>query len=243
MLRALLQRNYNLAFAGRKISGPAITAMEAVNKYMDQIKAITSGNKGISAIDIDLMLEHTRRLYESILQLREEQQLSLATPVVPPIQLPEEAPVITAEVETETPLPEIAPEPEPVMPPAIIQEPAPETTAATDTVEEALTPRSIPSSTTAAEDYSRKLTSFNVSGKDIRMYIGINDKYNFISELFGSNNEAYEQILDEINTFETQEDALFFLNNSGVTTLYHWQEDSFSVRIFHNVLNQFFSAR
>ena len=230
---------------------PAITDMEAVNRHLDQIRNIVSERQVLSAIEIDLMLDHTRRLYEAILQLREEQ-----APLTPgsnpiPVQLPEEAPVIIAAVPEEPPtpvLPEIAPEPEPDL--MIEEELLPYVSESVETgdlreleKEPEAQPGPIPASTTAAETYSNKLTSFHVSGKDIRMYIGINDKYNFISELFGSNNEAYEEILDEINTFETKEDALFFLSNSGVTTLYHWDEESFSVRIFHNVLNQFFSAR
>lgn len=87
------------------------------------------------------------------------------------------------------------------------------------------------------------LTDFKVWNKDIRTYIGINDKYNFISELFGNNPEAYDEILNEINLSENKEEALQFLENSGITTLYQWKEDGFSEQIFYNVLNQFFASR
>lgn len=87
------------------------------------------------------------------------------------------------------------------------------------------------------------LTDFKVWNKDIRTYIGINDKYNFISELFGNNPEAYDEILNEINLSENKNEALQFLENSGITTLYQWKEDGFSEQIFYNVLNQFFASR
>ena len=87
------------------------------------------------------------------------------------------------------------------------------------------------------------LTDFKVWNKDIRTYIGINDKYNFISELFGNNPEAYDEILNEINLSENKAEALQFLENSGITTLYQWKEDGFSEQIFYNVLNQFFASR
>ena len=87
------------------------------------------------------------------------------------------------------------------------------------------------------------MTDFKVWNKDIRTYIGINDKYNFISELFGNNPEAYDEILNEINLSENKAEALQFLENSGITTLYQWKEDGFSEQIFYNVLNQFFASR
>jgi hypothetical protein len=87
------------------------------------------------------------------------------------------------------------------------------------------------------------LTDFKVWNKDIRTFIGINDKYNFISELFGNNPEAYDEILNEINLSENKREALQFLENSGITTLYQWKEDGFSEQIFYNVLNQFFASR
>jgi hypothetical protein len=87
------------------------------------------------------------------------------------------------------------------------------------------------------------LTDFKLWNKDIRTFIGINDKYNFISELFGNNPEAYDEILNEINLSENKREALQFLENSGITTLYQWKEDGFSEQIFYNVLNQFFASR
>lgn len=94
---------------------------------------------------------------------------------------------------------------------------------------------------TASE--ARSITDFKVWSKDIRSYIGINDKYNFISELFGNNPEAYDEILNELNLCENKTEALQFLENSGITTLYQWKEDGFSEQIFYNVLSQFFSSR
>lgn len=85
--------------------------------------------------------------------------------------------------------------------------------------------------------------SFKVWNKDIRTHIGINDKYNFISALFRGNNEAYEEILNEINNCTNAKDALLFLENSGITTLYKWDNEGVSEQIFYNTLSQFFSSR
>lgn len=84
---------------------------------------------------------------------------------------------------------------------------------------------------------------FKVYQKDIRSFIGINDKFNFIAELFDHNPEAYEEILNEINLKENKNDALMFLDNSGVTTLYRWKEDGISEQNFYTILNQYFASR
>lgn len=89
----------------------------------------------------------------------------------------------------------------------------------------------------------KSMTDFRLWSKDIRSYIGINDKYNFISELFGNNPEAYDEILNELNTCESKAEAHQFLENSGITTLYNWKEDGFSEQIFYNILNQFFTSK
>ncbi|MES2478123.1 MAG: hypothetical protein V4561_03495 [Bacteroidota bacterium] len=89
----------------------------------------------------------------------------------------------------------------------------------------------------------KSMSDFKLWSKDIRSYIGINDKYNFISELFGNNPEAYDEILNELNICESKEEAHQFLENSGITTLYGWKEDGFSEQIFYNILNQFFASK
>jgi hypothetical protein len=89
----------------------------------------------------------------------------------------------------------------------------------------------------------KSMNDFKLWSKDIRSYIGINDKYNFISELFGNNPEAYDEILNELNICESKEEAHQFLENSGITTLYGWKEDGFSEQIFYNILNQFFASK
>lgn len=76
---------------------------------------------------------------------------------------------------------------------------------------------------------------------DIRSLIGINDKYQFISELFGNNKEGYEEVLDELNLFDNRDDALNFLQLTGITERYHWDEEQYSVQSFHQLLGKFYS--
>ena len=88
-----------------------------------------------------------------------------------------------------------------------------------------------------------QVSEFKLWHKDIRTYIGINDKYNFISELFNNNAEAYEEVLNEINKCANKDAVLAFLDQAGITTLYQWDTEGFSAQVFYNVLNQFFASK
>lgn len=80
------------------------------------------------------------------------------------------------------------------------------------------------------------------SNADIRQMVGINDKYQFISELFGNNTDAYEEVINELNTFDTEEEAIIWLNNS-VSNQFDWKEDADSVQSFYKLLSDFFGSR
>lgn len=90
---------------------------------------------------------------------------------------------------------------------------------------------------------SKLAEGFGNRQKDIKKYIGINDRYNFIAELFGGNAEAFDEILTEINNCDSKESATAFLENSGITTLYSWEKEGASEDIFYNILSQFFAAK
>ena len=80
------------------------------------------------------------------------------------------------------------------------------------------------------------------SNADIRQHIGINDKYQFISELFGNNKDAYEEVISEINTFDTEEETIAWINNS-ISTQLNWKDDSEAVQAFYKLLSDFFASR
>lgn len=73
---------------------------------------------------------------------------------------------------------------------------------------------------------------------DIRNSIGINDKFLYMSELFANNKDAYENALDEINEFETYQQAYNWLQ-----TQYYWDEAEETTQSFYNALSMFFSAK
>jgi hypothetical protein len=78
--------------------------------------------------------------------------------------------------------------------------------------------------------------------RDIRALIGLNDKFRFVSELFGNNKDAYEEVLDELNQLETYDQAVNWLN-SKVYHQYGWDDETGMPDSFYHILSQFFSAR
>lgn len=79
------------------------------------------------------------------------------------------------------------------------------------------------------------------SKRDIRNLIGINDKYLFISELFGNNNETYEHVLNEINGAWDEQNAIDLLQEHVYGT-YGWDKENETTELFYNLLNKFFST-
>ncbi|MBS1689315.1 MAG: hypothetical protein JSS96_11360 [Bacteroidetes bacterium] len=77
--------------------------------------------------------------------------------------------------------------------------------------------------------------------RDIRNLIGINDKYLFISELFGNNNETYEHVLNEINGAWDEQNAIDLLQEHVYGT-YGWDKENETTELFYNLLNKFFST-
>lgn len=76
----------------------------------------------------------------------------------------------------------------------------------------------------------------------ISKFIGINDKYLFISELFGNNKTAYEEVLDEISSMDNHQQARNWLD-AHIVPGFNWQEENETVQAFYGVLNSFFASR
>ncbi|MBN2742663.1 hypothetical protein LX69_00204 [Breznakibacter xylanolyticus] len=70
---------------------------------------------------------------------------------------------------------------------------------------------------------------------DIRKAIGINDRFLFSRELFGSNNSLMEQTILQINGFKTYDEAMQFLIAN-----FNWQSSDSTVMAFMNVVKRRF---
>jgi hypothetical protein len=166
----------------------------------------------ISVIDIDLMLDYTRVLYADLLEWRTRIQFSES--------VAEPAQADTASYA----------EPETV--------PMPTSSAPSVELTSQVQSYDLPEEKTASGT-----TGLVDSGDgDVRKRIGINDKYQFISELFGNDKEAYEQALNHVNNFNSYEQAVEWLDEH-VHTKYGWNDEDLAVQSFYDTLNNFFASR
>jgi hypothetical protein len=74
--------------------------------------------------------------------------------------------------------------------------------------------------------------------RDIRSLIGINDKYQIISEVFGNDRSAYEQALDFINRSQSENMAMQWLREQ----LWITEERSDAAQNFFEIVERFFRS-
>lgn len=73
---------------------------------------------------------------------------------------------------------------------------------------------------------------------DLKSGIGINDKFQYISELFEGSGEKYEEAIRQLNTCETFESSLLYLDD--IQKLYHWKENSAVVKRLSDLIKNRF---
>jgi hypothetical protein len=72
----------------------------------------------------------------------------------------------------------------------------------------------------------------NTPIQDIKTAIGINDKFQFIKELFNNNPEEFQDIIQKLNNADNLEHALSFIQN------YNWDFENPIVERFINLINR-----
>jgi hypothetical protein len=78
--------------------------------------------------------------------------------------------------------------------------------------------------------------------EDIRKSIGFNDRYQFITELFSNNKDAYERVMDKISTCHTPQDAFDWLEEE-IVPVFEWHEEDEAVQYFYTTVNDYFIGR
>jgi hypothetical protein len=175
-----------------------------------------------SAIDVDLMLDYTRVLYADLLEWRSRLPASSAADTRPMAQ-----PTVETEHHESTLADKKQSAPhkaEPVAEPGKMQASAQKVTDAP----------SVQGDTTLA--HTSAVDRSILAEKDIRALIGINDKYQIMSELFGNDREAYEQALDFINHSQSENVAMNWLREQ----LWITEERSDAAQSFFDIVNRFF---
>lgn len=69
---------------------------------------------------------------------------------------------------------------------------------------------------------------------DIRSFIGINDKFLFIRELFDSNIDDYLEFIEDINKIEEKKDAIKTISNKN------WDKEEDSTKLLTEIINRKF---
>lgn len=122
-----------------------------------------------------------------------------------------------------TEVPDIATNSEPVR----IEEPIQEVVTQTEPKQHAVT----------APVVTVQETTAKANKAPIEQLVGINDKYQFISELFNNNTELYDTTIKEIGDFDNNQQALDWLN-----TNFRWDAENDTVQSFLNIINRHYGV-
>ena len=75
--------------------------------------------------------------------------------------------------------------------------------------------------------------------QDMKAAIGINEKFQFINELFEGNMKEYNVAVDQINNFSSNEEAESYISN--LETVYKWQPDNQIAENFKELVERRFA--
>ena len=76
--------------------------------------------------------------------------------------------------------------------------------------------------------------------KDLRSAIGINDKFQFMEELFNKNESLFESSIKTINSYKNIAEAQFWIKQN-LRNKYNWVEESTAVLAFDQLVKRRFS--
>lgn len=235
--------------------------MERIDRLLNKIEALKK-QPTINILDIDLMLDYVKVIYADLLEWREQVNishpniLSKETPQAVLENLPQEVrqpqavvnPIFSISIEEPT-LEELTQtfEQEATQLPnestyLDTKEPLSEIPnlehGRNDVNPEVPQPVTIERLETI--DTTPVATPLPKPKDDIRKYIGINEKFIFINELFQGNKVAYEEVLSELSFFLNTDDAIEWLQNTVVKP-YEWKLDDFTVQDFYRVIDSYYS--
>ncbi|MEZ5016465.1 MAG: hypothetical protein R2800_05380 [Flavipsychrobacter sp.] len=196
--------------------------MQRINVLLNKLADLSRKAEKIDLIEVDLMLDYTKVLYADLTELRNKKVYTSNSTVAEKPKTEEQP------KEAEAPH---APEP------TVVQQ-------IEDNDAAPLEEKEAPQTTEVADVAPTPLPVVNAplpANKNIKKFIGINDKYQFISELFDNDTTAYDEVIGHINTFDTAAPALEWLEHE-VSKERNWNEDSDSVKMFYDTVSNFFAA-
>ncbi len=85
------------------------------------------------------------------------------------------------------------------------------------------------------------LSSLEPARESIKSHIGINDKYQYISELFDNDTAAYNKAISHIDKLKDANEALKWLDDE-IAPKYGWDDENDAVSMFYDSISNFFSS-
>lgn len=204
-------------------------------------------DKQVSSIERDLLLSYTRSLYEQILEVESSQETSsqvppvkkvvppspsiadiakqeISTPVAPPVQKVQSEPASSPEPQPSMAAPTPAPRPEPTPQPVetkVVEQvaQASESVLASQDISDEFKELFAEVQT---QDLSEKLSHSPIA--DLSKAMGINERIFTIQELFGGDNELFNNTISRLNSFDSYDKAKAYLAN-GIAKDKGWNAD------------------
>ncbi len=175
--------------------------LEKINKLYDTMRAAPDE---ISAVEADLMCDYVRRLYDALL----DEAPSADTPadVAEPVEVirPQtRAPSAESEAVPPADPPQAPPASQPVPDPPSADVPEPRQAALEDEEVEVLFERP------PARELAEKLQELPI--QDVRRAMGINERIYTVNELFGGDENAFDQTVDHLKRLSSFEQAKAYL--------------------------------
>lgn len=216
--------------------------MQRVQTLIQKISELAS-RPNPDLIEVDLMMDYTRVLYADLAEWRNRLVFTNQVPqpeTTPPANVPqvqEEVPEKVTQATITEPVVQQQPEttsiPQQQEMVAVIKEDAPHDTHVSEARHEALAQSTVDSETAYAT---------RIPAESIQSMIGINDKYQFISELFGNNKDDYDAVIEELETFENYPQALSWLN-TYTGNRYNWDYEHETVQSFLSIIERYYYSR
>lgn len=204
-----------------------------LNKLQERLAA-----EKLHSIDVDVMMQYTRDVYEELLVLRNE-FLGLSQPSSTESAMKETSGIVIEIPKQQRTAP-------------VAQQQATENISHQDVSHH--TSEKISGSIEDGEIFNAALktaeakfsepvhTSVQAADtkKDIRKHIGINDKYLFMNELFHNNKFDYESVLDYINQSKSKHEVEAWLETEYITNG-KWSKEDRTVELFYALVDKHFS--
>lgn len=218
--------------------------MQRISTLIQKLSELAEQEKKLGLIDIDLMLDYTRVMYADLLEVRKNYVLNDIVSAEP-----REKPDAVIKEHTST-MPSNSASSMQAPEPVIKEEPSkPEVEIIINEEPSEIEPLgqqavSKQDDEPAPEPIITRVPQINyaaVPNIDIRTRIGINDKYLFISELFGNDKTAYDDAVKHLNGFNTIVEAESWVNTELVPK-YGWDREQETVQSFYDLLSQSFPA-